>query len=167
MKRDDPGAFVRQLERQRYARKHGEAKGRLLFALEGAVLAEESGAAMDPEDVQAIAEAARRFLSGRDAYLGEYAGLKQRRVLSSDNFKREAAVYELVRRRMAGAKFDNETLEEVAHRYDMTRSTLQREVRDRRSEMMLVEDDAGNVIFATLDDLLSYRRRMLKKLRDR
>ncbi|MDX5976019.1 hypothetical protein [Vreelandella alkaliphila] len=157
--------FIKSSDRKRSIRQHGEEKGRLLFALEEAILAEDEGTQLSAEDVRALAEAARRFIGGRDRYLGEHAGLIQARIGTADKFKREMAIQELIKVRMKGgenSKLDNETYEAVAKKYDMSRSTLQREVKDRRQEKMVYSVD-GNVMLATLDNLLNYRKKMLKK----
>lgn len=90
--------FINSIERNRRTSEHGKVKGELIFALEAIVQSDESGLPMEPQDVKALADMARRYLNGLDRYPGELGVanllMQKRDELGKSN--REAALYHLV-----------------------------------------------------------------------
>ncbi|WP_373182636.1 hypothetical protein [Halomonas campaniensis] len=141
------------------ARQHGQAKGELLFALEAAIAADEQGTPLDPVDIKTLADMARRYFDGLDRYPGELGEanllMRKRDALGTSN--RFKAVQHLAKLRLADPisnPLDNETYSKVAAEFGLDRSTLQREVRKRRHQPIVVVTDSGDIVFGPLESLL-------------
>lgn len=153
-------ALNNAIERNREIRIHGETKGRLLFALQAVVDADD-GQAMEAQDIKVLADMARRYLDGLDCYPGELGDadllMQKRDAFGKSN--REAALYRLIKLRQQGYPLDGPTYDLAANEYGLSRSTLDRYEKERRSKKMIAPDGQGGLIFGTLSSMLKRKRK--------
>lgn len=148
--------FMNSVERNMRIDEHGAVKGKLVFALEAAIKADESGLPMEAQDVKALADMARRYIEGLDRYPGELGEanllMQKRDRLGKTN--REAALNRLVDLRVRGASSDHETFDKAGEEFGVSRETLRRLVNSRQEDTILFSSPGGGLGIGKISDLL-------------